>query len=80
MLVGRYKDILAGLAGSGNALLGRGHVHHIAQMFGQVLIAHLVKVIVPLFIGHDHKAKHFFSGQRYSVLQLFWCATIWYKL
>jgi hypothetical protein len=44
----------------------------IAQVFRKVLIAHLVEVIAPLFIWHDNKAKHFFRGQRYSVLRLLW--------
>jgi hypothetical protein len=37
----------------------------------EVLIAHLDEVIASLFIEHGHKAKHSFSGQRYSVLRFF---------
>jgi hypothetical protein len=51
--------------------------HQIAQVCGQILVAHLVEVRAPLFIGHDHKAQHFFSGQLSSVLRLFWFASVY---
>lgn len=31
-------------------------------------IAHLVEMIAPLFIGHDHQTQHFFTGQLYRML------------
>jgi len=35
----------------------------IPQVFRKILVAHLVEVLPSLFIGHDHEAKHFFTGQ-----------------
>ena len=48
----------------------------IAQIFGLVLVPHLIEVITPLLIGHDHEPQHFFSGYCYRVLRLFWFASI----
>src|SRR5215472_14054133 len=50
--------------------------HQIAQVFWKVLVAYLVEVITPLFIGRDHKTQHFFTGQRDSVLRFLRSASI----
>ena len=48
----------------------------IPQVFRKVLRAHFIEVIAPLFIRHDHKAQHFFSGQLDSVLRFLRSASI----
>jgi hypothetical protein len=48
----------------------------IAQVFGEVLVTHLVKVIASLVIEHDDKTKHFFGVQLDRVLRFFWVASI----
>lgn len=48
----------------------------IAQIFGEMLIAHLIEVIAPLLIGHDHQTQHFFSSQFDRVGRFFWLASI----
>jgi hypothetical protein len=48
----------------------------IAQVFGEVLVTHLVKVVASLFVWHDDKAKHFFTGQSRRVLWFLRCSSI----
>jgi hypothetical protein len=81
-LVHSYEDILVGLVLSGNALLREAasgperRADEIAQVFGEVLVTHLVKVIASLVIEHDDKTKHFFGVQLDRVLRFFWVASI----
>ena len=58
MLVRYYEVILVEHVLCGKALLHWGKwttqvSYEIAQVFGQVLVAHLVKVIATLFVWHD---------------------------
>jgi hypothetical protein len=68
-LVHAYEDILVGQGYYGNALLRRRQVGQKGEPMryprygGKILVAHLVEVLPSLFIGHDHEAKHFFTGQ-----------------
>ena len=48
----------------------------IPQVFGEVLVTHLVKVIASLVIKHDDKTKHFFGVQLDRVSRFFWVASI----
>jgi hypothetical protein len=48
----------------------------IPQVFGKMLVAHLIEVIAPLFIGLHDKTKDFFACQLRHVLWFFWCSSI----
>jgi hypothetical protein len=43
----------------------------LAQVFGEVLLTHLLKVIASLVIKHDDKTKHFLGVQLDRVVRLF---------
>ena len=48
----------------------------IAQVFRKVINAHLIEVIVSLFIGHDHQTQYFFTGQGSRVVRFLGCPSI----
>jgi hypothetical protein len=82
MQVHSYEDIPVGLALCGNALSPVGQVGHkgaptrYPRYGGEVLIAHLVEVLAPLFVRHDDETKYRFRGQMHGVLWFFWRASI----
>ena len=48
----------------------------ISQVFGKVLVAHLVEVIASLFVWHNYEAKHLFTCQGSHALWLLRCTPI----